>query len=64
MTIREVIDLLTMIFEEIMAFLAPLFEKKYEEEEKQLQRDIILSKPLETYGNQEVEDLKNKYDNM
>ena len=38
--------------------------KKYEEEVKKLQREIILSKPLETFGNQEVEDLKGKYDNM
>ena len=38
--------------------------KKYEEEAKKLQREIILSKPLETFGNQEVDDLKNKYDNM
>ena len=38
--------------------------KKYEEEAKKLERDIILSKPLETFGNQEVDDLKNKYDNM
>ena len=33
MTIREVIALLTMIFEELMAFLAPLFEQKDEEAE-------------------------------
>lgn len=33
MTIREVIDMLTMIFEELMAFLAPLFEKKEEDAE-------------------------------
>ena len=38
--------------------------KKYEEEAKRLQRDLILSKPLETFGNQEVEDLKDKYDKM
>ncbi|MBP3594047.1 MAG: hypothetical protein J6J44_05920 [Lachnospiraceae bacterium] len=38
--------------------------KKYEEEAKKLQREIILSKPLETFGNQEVDDLKSKYDNM
>lgn len=38
--------------------------KKYEEEAKKLEREIILSKPLETFGNQEVDDLKNKYDNM
>lgn len=38
--------------------------KKYEEEAKKLEREIILSKPLETFGNQEVEDLKNKYDNI
>ena len=38
--------------------------KKYEEEAKKLQREIILSKPLETFGNQEVEDLKDKYDKM
>lgn len=33
MTIREVIDMLTMIFKEIMELLAPLFEKKEEEAE-------------------------------
>ncbi len=33
MTIREVIDMLTKIFTELMAFLAPLFEKKEEAEE-------------------------------
>lgn len=38
--------------------------KKYEEEAKKLEREIILSKPLETFGNQEVEDLKNKYDKI
>lgn len=38
--------------------------KKYDEEAKKLQREIILSKPLETFGNQEMDDLKNKYDNM
>ena len=38
--------------------------KKYEEEAKKIQREIILSKPLETFGNQEMDDLKNKYDNM
>ena len=38
--------------------------KKYEEEAKKLQRELILSKPLETFGNQEVEDLKDKYDKM
>lgn len=38
--------------------------KRYEEEAKTLRADLILSKPLETFGNQEVEDLKNKYDNM
>lgn len=38
--------------------------KKYEEEAKKLEREIILSKPLETFGNQEVDDLKSKYDNM
>jgi len=38
--------------------------KKYEEEAKKIERDIILSKPLETFGNQEMEDLKDKYDNM
>lgn len=31
MTIREVIDMLKMIFEELMALLAPLFEKSEEE---------------------------------
>lgn len=33
MTIREVIEMLKMIFEELMAFLAPLFGKKDEEAE-------------------------------
>lgn len=32
MTIREVIELLTMIFTELFAFLAPLFEKKEDTE--------------------------------
>ena len=35
-----------------------------EEEAKKLQREIILSKPLETFGNQEMDDLKNKYDKL
>ena len=38
--------------------------ERYEEEVKNLEREIILSKPLETFGNQEVEDLKDKYDKM
>ncbi len=38
--------------------------KRYEEEAQKLRTDLILSKPLETFGNQEVEDLKDKYDNM
>lgn len=38
--------------------------KKYEEEAKKLERELILSKPLETFGNQEMDDLKGKYDNM
>lgn len=38
--------------------------KKYEEEAKKLEREIILSKPLETFGNKEVDDLKSKYDTM
>ena len=38
--------------------------KRYEEEAKTIQAEILLSKPLETFGNQEVEDLKDKYDNM
>ncbi len=33
MTIREVIDMLTEIFQMLMAYLAPLFEKKDEEAE-------------------------------
>ncbi len=33
MTIREVIEMLTKIFTELFAFLAPLFEKKDEEAE-------------------------------
>lgn len=39
-------------------------EKRYEEEAKTLHTEQILSQPLETFGNQEVEDLKDKYDNM
>ena len=38
--------------------------KRYEEEAKTLRAEILLSKPLETFGNQEVENLKDKYDNM
>ena len=38
--------------------------KRYEEEEKNLRTEQILSQPLETFGNQEVEDLKDKYDKM
>lgn len=38
--------------------------ERYEEEAKNIQAQIILSKPLETFGNQEVDDLKSKYDNM
>ena len=38
--------------------------KKHEEEAKKLEREIILSKPLETFGNSEIDDLKNKYDNL
>lgn len=38
--------------------------KRYEEEAKTLRADLILSKPLETFGNQEVENLKDKYDNL
>lgn len=37
--------------------------ERYEEEAKNIQAQIILSKPLETFGNQEINDLKNKYDN-
>lgn len=36
--------------------------ERYEEEAKTLQAEILLSKPLETFGNQEINDLKNKYD--
>lgn len=36
--------------------------ERYEEEAKNIQAQIILSKPLETFGNQEINDLKNKYD--
>ncbi len=35
--------------------------KKYEEEAKDLRAQLILSKPLETFGNQEINDLKDKY---
>ena len=35
--------------------------KRYEEEAKNLERELILSKPLETFGNQEIDDLKDKY---
>ena len=38
--------------------------KQYEEQAKSLRAEQILSKPLETFGNQEVEDLKDKYDNL
>lgn len=38
--------------------------KRYEEEAKTLRTEQILSQPLETFGNQEVEDLKDKYDKM
>ena len=38
--------------------------KKHEEEAKRLEREIILSTPLETFGNSEIDDLKNKYDNL
>ncbi|MBP3569296.1 MAG: hypothetical protein J6K04_09050 [Lachnospiraceae bacterium] len=38
--------------------------KRYEEEAQKIRTDLILSKPLETFGNQEVEDLKDKYDKM
>lgn len=38
--------------------------KRYEEEAKTLRAELILSKPLETFGNQEVENLKEKYDKM
>ena len=35
--------------------------KRYEEEAKNLERELILSQPLETFGNQEIDDLKDKY---
>ena len=38
--------------------------KRYEEEAKTLRTEQILSQPLETFGNQEVENLKDKYDKM
>ena len=38
--------------------------KRYEEEAKQIRADVILSKPLETFGNQEIDNLKEKYDKM
>lgn len=38
--------------------------KRYEEEAETIRTELILSKPLETFGDQEVEDLKDKYDNM
>lgn len=38
--------------------------ERYEEEAKTLQAEILLSKPLETFGNQEINDLKDKYDNL
>ena len=38
--------------------------KKHEEEAKRLEREIILSTPLETFGNSEIDDLKNKYDKL
>jgi len=39
-------------------------ERKYSEEAQTLRTEQMLSKPLETFGNQEVDDLKEKYDNM
>ena len=41
-----------------------LAEADTAEEAKKLEREIILSKPLETFENREMEDLKNKYDKM
>lgn len=38
--------------------------KRYEEEAKTIRAEVILSQPLETFGDQEIEDLKDKYDNM
>lgn len=38
--------------------------ERYAEEVKTLRADLILSKPLETFGNQEVENLKDKYDKL
>ena len=38
--------------------------KRYEEEAKTLRAELILSKPLETFGDKEMDDLKEKYDKM
>ncbi len=38
--------------------------ERYAEEVKTLRADLILSKPLETFGDQEVENLKDKYDKL
>lgn len=38
--------------------------KRYEEEAKSIRADMILSQPLETFGNQEIDNLKDKYDKM
>lgn len=38
--------------------------ERYAEEAKTLRTEQILSKPLETFGNQEVENLKDKYDKL
>lgn len=38
--------------------------KRYDEEADNIRRDQILSQPLETFGDQEIENLKDKYDDM
>ena len=39
-------------------------EKRFMEEAQTLRTEQMFSKPLETFGNQEVDDLKEKYDSM
>lgn len=38
-------------------------EKRYREQAETLRNELILSKPLETFADQEMDELKNKYDN-
>ena len=53
----------TMVIAGIYSYISKEKEaKRYEEEAEKLRVEKMLSKPLETFGNQEVEDLKDKYD--